>query len=469
MVGRGIRRALHGAALAALLMLPSQVEAQALETLTLKKALEMGYRANLNLESTRETLTGLKHLESASYREMFPTMKLTVTRVDILDQSNATDNSKPESYTAKAAVTQPIFKGGSLWSTWKSAELATDKGKLDVIRQEQTLIKDIKTAWYSLLKAAYLRDEAEETLGRLNQHAKNAEAFFAEGRYWRNEVLQAQVKVAQGAQSLIAAENTLELAKSTLNQLLKRPLDAEFNVEGKLAKVPFTWTLNDAMSLAQAKRPDLESARIDIKVGKWSEVSTTAAILPDVSLVADYLWTGVDKDFNVSTTRKGTATITATWDIWGWGSSVQDIKAAQSDNKVYKHTYENLIDTIALEVKTAYLSADEAFKQLPVLQKSLNQAEENFKVNQVRYQEQLGTATDVLDALDLLTTSRSSYVTAIATYLTSLADLEYYVGVQDATGEDIGAQAGELLPKLGTIPVRSATAKPANEVVTSAQ
>ena len=70
----------------------------------------------------------------------------------------------------------------------------------------------------------------------------------------------------------------------------------------------------------------------------------------------------------------------------------------------------------------------EAEKQLRVTRKIIEQAEENYRMNEERYKEQVSTSTDVLDALTLLTRARSDYTTALGDYNIYQARLERAMG-----------------------------------------
>jgi outer membrane protein len=64
-----------------------------------------------------------------------------------------------------------------------------------------------------------------------------------------------------------------------------------------------------------------------------------------------------------------------------------------------------------------------------VAYKAIEQAEENFRINQERYREQLATSTDVIDAQTLLTKAKSDYATALGDYNISYSKLERAMGV----------------------------------------
>ena len=85
-------------------------------------------------------------------------------------------------------------------------------------------------------------------------------------------------------------------------------------------------------------------------------------------------------------------------------------------------------DGIRLEVNRSYISMKEAEKNIPVARKAVEQAEENYRMNEARYRSQVGTSTDVLDASTLLASARLNYYNALYGYHLAQAALERAMG-----------------------------------------
>ena len=76
----------------------------------------------------------------------------------------------------------------------------------------------------------------------------------------------------------------------------------------------------------------------------------------------------------------------------------------------------------------SWLNFREAQNQISVLQQAIEIANENYRVNTVRYQEKLGTANDLLTAQTLLSKSKKDWISALARYLKSVYTLQYNLG-----------------------------------------
>ena len=70
---------------------------------------------------------------------------------------------------------------------------------------------------------------------------------------------------------------------------------------------------------------------------------------------------------------------------------------------------------------------------VPVPQKQVVSAEENFRISQERYKEQVATATEVLDAQTRLTEAKTNYTNALVIYNLAQANLIRAMGLEEDT------------------------------------
>ena len=62
------------------------------------------------------------------------------------------------------------------------------------------------------------------------------------------------------------------------------------------------------------------------------------------------------------------------------------------------------------------------------MQQTIEQAEENFRINEERYREQMATSTDVLDARTLLSKTMTNYYNALYDFKIAKAALYLAMG-----------------------------------------
>jgi outer membrane protein len=86
-------------------------------------------------------------------------------------------------------------------------------------------------------------------------------------------------------------------------------------------------------------------------------------------------------------------------------------------------------DGVALEVRDAYLSMKEAEKRIETSKVAVDQAEEDYKIAEVRYTAGVGTNLDVIDAQLSLAQAKTNYTQALYDFNTSKAKLEKAMGI----------------------------------------
>ena len=123
-----------------------------------------------------------------------------------------------------------------------------------------------------------------------------------------------------------------------------------------------------------------------------------------------------------------TAMATLEWRFWAWGQSRDKIAAAKHFMKKTEEKQSELIDTIVLQVREAYLDIKESEYNIGVTEKAIEQAEEDYRINQSRFQAQLSTTTNVLDAQTRLSRARINYYNALYNYRISLMRLAWATG-----------------------------------------
>ena len=88
-----------------------------------------------------------------------------------------------------------------------------------------------------------------------------------------------------------------------------------------------------------------------------------------------------------------------------------------------------LIDDIKLEVEKNYLDLKNALEKIQVTKDAVGQAEENLRINRIRYEEGVGMSTDVVDAITLLTTAETNYYRAVYELQRARGRAPYAIGL----------------------------------------
>jgi outer membrane protein len=434
-----------------LFLVSAVISAIASDVLTLDESIKIALERSLAIRSAEEEIRAKEFEERSAKADFYPKLSTdySYTRIDTSTVNDAkytsylynplTNSHYPYEYTPletdtyewNLTATQPLFTGWRLTALRQLASLGLDTAKIQRETTIHELVLDVKEAYLGILKAEKLEKVAVHAVEQLEAHLRVAQAFYDEGIIAKNELLQTEVQMAQARQDLIKAENAVELAKSYFNKLLRRGLDAEVAIEDILDYHPVSLPIEECLERAELYRTEIRELSLNILYAEKGVKLAKSSCYPSFALVGNYSRESDEPLLGADPGEDADAwalTAQAEWTFWEWGKKKSDVSASRA--KVAQATYllRELKDSIQLQVKDAYLNVREAEKNIQVARTAVVQAEENFRMNEERYKQQVATSTDVLDAQTLLTQARSNYFNALSEYNIAWAQLERAMG-----------------------------------------
>ena len=344
-----------------------------------------------------------------------------------------TKNPKMGVYSWGIEVTQPIFQGFRLLSTYQKAALQADSDKASLRKAELDMTEQVQTAFLEYLKAGENTRSMRDSLTRLRAQLRIAQAYFEVGLSPRLDVLQAEVDVSEAERLLIEAENTQATTLARLNTLLGFDATAVNTYTGTLKEVGFRYTLEQCLELAYRQRPDLYVAQKAVEIARKSQKEVQSDYYPQIegyySMTQSGNTPGMQRSGeNGSHVTNWEVGAQATWNVFEWGTTYYADKQAGWQVTKMRYEQENLKLEVGYDIKSKYLAVQEARKRIAVAQNSVAQATEAYNVALARYHEHVGTNFDVLDASANLTSAQSSLTGAKADYLTALSQIYVAMG-----------------------------------------
>jgi outer membrane protein len=434
---------------AVLFFVSAAVSATASDVLTLEGSINIALQRSLSIRSAEQQIKSREFEERSAKADFYPKLstEYSYTRIDMSTVDDAKYQTvamgptglttrevsplDPNNYEWSISATQPLFTGWRLTALRELASVGFDTAKIQKETAIHDLVLEVKDAYFGILKAEKLEKVAVQAVEQLEAHLRVAQAFYDEGIIAKNELLQTEVQMAQARQDLIKARNSVELAKSSFNKLLRRGLNEEVTIEDILDYRAVSLTLEECLERAELHRTEITELSLNILSAEKAVKLARSGYYPSVALVGNYTREG-DEPLMGSEPGEDpdswAMVLTAEWTFWEWGKTRHDVSASKAQLAQVKYLLRELKDSIQLQVKEAYLNLREAEKNIQVARTAVVQAEENFRMNEERYKQQVATSTDVLDAQTLLTQARSNYFNALSEHNLAWARLERAMG-----------------------------------------
>lgn len=333
------------------------------------------------------------------------------------------NNNNGSTVTAKL----PVYSSGVI-----SGNIDRQTGNMRATEYEfdqtlQTIRLDTTNAYYNVLATRDIVRLSQESVARLQAHLDNVTAQFAVGTVAKVDVLRSQVELANAEQDLIKNQNSFDIAVIKLLNLVGLPLDTELALQEELSYQSYAVELSECLQYALNSRPDLYKAAHMVESAKGGLQAARGGYGPQVSAFVSNDWSG--ESFPGNSSSKWTVGLNLSMNILDSGVTAGRVDQAQGTLTSQLESQRQAIINANLEVRSAYLGMRESEKRIGTAEVAITQAEEDYRIAQMRYQAGVGTNVDVLDSQVALTTAQNNYVSALYSYTTSKAALDKAMGI----------------------------------------
>jgi TolC family type I secretion outer membrane protein len=408
-------------------------------TLNLREALRLAWKANPTIKVSRleELIAGEEVVRARSgflpqvKAEASQTLVDDPTKIAIRGSGGPTPAgvsfplTNRNYWSTKVSVDQTIFDFWATPSRYQAAVLGKAATRLDTAQTRDNIFLTVCQGYFRVLRAEKLVTVARQEVTQLKDHLKIARDQFEFGVVTYNDVLQAEVSLADAEQRLIIANNDVVTLRSNLNKVLGLPVAAPTVLKEEKDLAAPTWELDRATDQALKQRSDLQASQDRIQQGEKVITQTRAGHFPRIFGQAGHtyqendVWLHGSQYFGI---------IGMQWNLFSGLDTKAQVAQARERLAQLKVRHEDLTAQVRLDVQTSYLGLKETGDRIRVTEKAVAQGEENLRLNEERYREQVGTATDVIDAQTLLTRTRVNYFNALYDHQMAKAQMLWAVG-----------------------------------------
>jgi outer membrane protein len=335
-----------------------------------------------------------------------------------------------EQYNVGLNASLPLFTGGRTLSGLNIAYLEREIARQGYRSAVGSTIYNTRTAFFSVLLAKRQVEVWTEEVDVLTRNLEITKKNFMNGLAPKYDVNRIEVELANARTSLILAKNDLTVAYDNLKDILDLDLDKPITLEGDLVYNPRDRGLNEYLTVAETRSPELSVKTLTERVAAKNVLATIGAYFPTISAFASYDTSSrdvMDIDFSEGN-----------WEFTGGiaiSIPITDLAVTAAKNRQAKAEYEKAkIDTaraakeIKLSVRKAYFDLEEAKEIINLQESNVQLAKENLERSELRYVNGVETLLDLLDARLAVTQAELNYISAIYSYEESLSRLQMIVG-----------------------------------------
>lgn len=317
---------------------------------------------------------------------------------------------------------QPVFAGGQIINGNKLAKVGEEVSRLQFQLSENEVEKTAEQYFWQTISLQEKMKTIEAVEALLTDVAKDADVAVRAGVAMRNDLLQVQLRQNDIASQKLKLQNGLSLVRLLLAQYCG------------LRDTTFTLSYqSDAVSPLSCKQ-DHQSALLSTAeyqlLGKQVEAATlqkkmeVGKNLPTVGIGAGYNYHNLfDTNHTFGMVFASVSVPISDW--WGGSHAIRRKKIEQ--RKAEEQLSDNA-ELLKIRMQKAWNDVEESYQQLAIAQRSIEQAEENLRLNRDYYRAGTSKMTDLLEAQLLYQQSRDRHADAHADYQNKLLEYRQAVG-----------------------------------------
>ncbi|MGA2902502.1 MAG: TolC family protein [Candidatus Korobacteraceae bacterium] len=340
--------------------------------------------------------------------------------------TNISTPSRPTAYIFGTA-SQPLLTLYKINLHIHGEELSLQQAVEELRDERNTIVNDVRQAYYSVVEIQNVIEATNASIKQYEELDRITLEYVSEKVVLESDSLEVKAKLADERLKLLQAEDKLQTAKETLNNLLGRDIDIDFQAAEDKELSPVEQDLKAAQATALAQNPKVKEAEIKIQQADTVRRLVKSEYLPDMGASFHYL-----SPFGVNflpTNVLGLG-IELSWEPFDWGRRrdvVNEKTIAVEQSKL------NLSQTkanILVNLDKQFRSLQEARMAVDVA--SAQQEAARVKLREVtdKYGQKTVLLRDVLQQQAAVEKANADYNEAIASFWTAKADF------QKALGED---------------------------------
>lgn len=414
------------------------------QSLSLDESIAIGMKNSDELTISESDVRISEYKIDEISSQMFPRLSFSASYIRLSDippfEVNVPFSSSPltisepilNNYSFKLSLQQPLFTGFRLSSLKSSAELKYEAGIEIYTAAKNNYALKIVDAFWKYASAIEMKKLIDEELKSLDLHLTDTKNFLENGLVTINDLLKIQVQYSSLELKKIEIENAVELAKINFNRILGLLLNSETIISYEASSEIITrYNVDDLLEAAAENRSELKSLKFKIEAAEENISASQSGWYPSVYLFSNFYYSKpnlrilpAEDKFN-ETWDVG---VSLSWDLWDWGNRSSKVNQAEEIKLQTKSALDQLRDAVETEVYHAYLDYNKTIKKISVAERSVEQAEENLRLIINKYDVQLATSSDLLDAETYLYEAKTNLTNAAIEYNLAKTKLEATIG-----------------------------------------
>ena len=398
----------------AALAFQSPLKAQQLYTLEECRQMALEQNAKMKVAANKAQMAKQEKREAAT--NFFPSITLTGGAMKADDgliqmpMGEQTMKLLDEGTFGGAMVTMPIFAGGQIYHGNQLAKLGVELSELQLRQTRNEVTLTVDQYYWNIVVLNEKLKTLQHVSALLEKICSDAKAAVDAGIKNRNDLLQVELRKNETQSVVIDIQNNIAICKMLLAQYIGTDMngfDVQTAVSNELSS-PEQLYVNHNERLETTVEYQLLNKAVD--ASKLEKRLNTGQFLPMIALQGGYLY----NDFMGPSQNSFVGMLNVSIPIsWKAPFSVRKYKL-RHQNAVTE--FNNGSEQLMIRMQKAQIDLSNAYQQALIARHSIEQSEENLRLNEQYYKAGTSSMSDLLQAQQLYQQSCDKYAEAYSKY-----------------------------------------------------
>ncbi len=419
--------------------------------LTLQQCLDAAKTNNRELQNAALDIIVAKEQKAETYTKYYPQISANVTAFQAFDKIIKGDGKIPleiavisenlaplagqpysysevsRGYNAMLSIVEPIYAGGQISAGNQLARIQKDVYTLQHSLKEKDVLQKVTENYWKIATIKYNINTLNAADRQIQAVYSQVEQFVKAGVTTRNDLLKVRIRQQEIASNRLKLEN----AESILLMLLAHQIgNTNQNIDidttsfeeqdPKVFFVPVEQAVSRREELFLAQK-GAEAAQQQLKMERGKNLPTLVAGAMGYHIGLGGI-SGKMSNLMSTTMTNGLVFGTLSIPISSWWGGRHAIKRMQSKLQQSQNNVTDAREKLAIDIASAWNNLTESYQQIKLARISVEQAQENIRMETNLYNTGTETLTELLNAETLNRQTKDRLAEALATYQIRLAD-----------------------------------------------
>ena len=318
----------------------------------------------------------------------------------------------------------------STWAGWESSQRTFESLNATAVATLNNVVLNVRTLYFQARATRDLVSVADQTLKNQVDHQQQVEGFVRVGTRPEIDLALARLNVANARVQLITAQNNDRIAKAQLNQAMGLPQGTDYQIAGdELAPLDVEdRPLPTLFDQALTSRPEIASFEYARQASGKALDSARWGWSPTIAFSGSYFKAGPELNALADSWAFG---FTLSWALLQGGFTVGRVREAEQNLVASTAALTGEQLQVRFDVEQAQATIQGNKESVVAAQDAVNNAKEQLRLAEGRYQAGVGTIIELSDAQVQLTNAAAQLVQAQYNLSTARARLLAALGRQE--------------------------------------